>query len=176
MIIRSRGPLGRVTIPPMASKPHSADLRKGRRSAAKHCYHVTTSTLHRRKLFTDWRNARAVITQLCWAQGAELAKTIAFVVMPDHLHWILELGHSMSLNALVGRVKGRSSRLIATGSIWQSGFHDHAIRQDEDLRAICRYVIANPLRAGLVTTVCEYPHWDCVYLDRDNRLDLERPL
>ena len=47
---------------------------------------------------------------------------------------------------------------------WQTGFHDHALRTEEDLPAIARYVIANPLRAGIVTSVRAYPHWDTVWL------------
>ncbi len=44
--------------------------------------------------------------------------------------------------------------------MWQKGFHDHAIREEEDLRAVARYVVANPVRAGLVQSVRDYPHWD----------------
>ncbi|MCF6281296.1 MAG: hypothetical protein L3J28_03650 [Candidatus Polarisedimenticolaceae bacterium] len=43
--------------------------------------------------------------------------------------------------------------------------HDRAIRKEEDLVAIARYIVANPLRAGLVKSIKDYPHWDCVWLD-----------
>jgi hypothetical protein len=46
-----------------------------------------------------------------------------------------------------------------TGSIWQEGFHDHAIRREERLRDTARYIIANPVRAGLAKSVRDYPHW-----------------
>jgi len=46
---------------------------------------------------------------------------------------------------------------------WQPGFHDRAIRSDEDLQALARYVVANPLRAGLVTSIGRYSHWDAVW-------------
>jgi REP element-mobilizing transposase RayT len=49
-------------------------------------------------------------------------------------------------------------------SVWQPGYHDHAVRQDEDLRAMARYVVANPVRAGLVKDIGDYPHWDAVWL------------
>jgi hypothetical protein len=48
--------------------------------------------------------------------------------------------------------------------LWQRGFHDHALRQDDDLAAAARYVIANPVRRGLVKRVADYPHWDAVWL------------
>jgi len=41
---------------------------------------------------------------------------------------------------------------------------DHALRSDEDLRAVARYVIANPVRAGLAQRVGGYPFWDAVWI------------
>ncbi|MNN75503.1 hypothetical protein D3C81_1918110 [compost metagenome] len=51
-----------------------------------------------------------------------------------------------------------------TGKVWQSGYHDHALRRDEDLKAAARYLVANPLRAGLVKSVRDYPFWNAVWL------------
>jgi putative transposase len=48
--------------------------------------------------------------------------------------------------------------------IWQTGFHDHALRADEDVVRVARYIVANPLRAGLVSSPGEYPHWDAVWV------------
>ena len=44
------------------------------------------------------------------------------------------------------------------------GLHDHAVRSDEDFRALARYVVANPLRAGLVSQIGDYPLWDAAWL------------
>lgn len=48
--------------------------------------------------------------------------------------------------------------------IWQNGFFDHGVRCDVDLRTIARYIIANPLRAGLCEHMGEYPWWDAEWL------------
>jgi len=47
--------------------------------------------------------------------------------------------------------------------MWQDGFHDHAIRKEEDLADIARYVVANPLRAGLVRRIGDYSLWDSIW-------------
>jgi hypothetical protein len=39
-------------------------------------------------------------------------------------------------------------------------FHDHALRGDEDLQSVTRYLVGNPLRAGLVENIGEYPFWN----------------
>ena len=76
----------------------------------------------------------------------------------------------LQLSAVVGKIKSHSSRLInrlhgTRGQpIWQRGFHDHALRKDESVLAAARYIIANPLRAGLVRRVGDYPLWDAVWL------------
>jgi REP element-mobilizing transposase RayT len=90
--------------------------------------------------------------------------------MPDHLHWLMSLSAGISLSDVIGRMKRHVSRKInsdlggiGTG-IWQRGFHDHALRSDEDVRDVARYIVANPLRAGLVKRVGDYPLWDAVWL------------
>ena len=44
------------------------------------------------------------------------------------------------------------------------GYYDHAIRKEEDIKGLAHYIIANPLRAGLVTNINDYPHWDAVWM------------
>jgi hypothetical protein len=48
--------------------------------------------------------------------------------------------------------------------VWQRGYHDHAVRREEDIKSLARYVIANPVRAGLTHSVGSYPHWDAAWL------------
>ena len=50
------------------------------------------------------------------------------------------------------------------GALSQKGYHDHGVRREEDLRVLARYVVANPVRAGLVGRVGNYPLWDAVWL------------
>lgn len=42
--------------------------------------------------------------------------------------------------------------------IWQPGYHDHALRDDEDYGARVRYTLENPVRAGLVERPEAYPY------------------
>lgn len=145
------------------------NLRKGRYSEPGRVYLVTTVTDMRRPLFADFSLGRLLVGEIRGADRAELCETLAFVVMPDHLHWLVRL-RSEALSPLVLRVKSRSAIAINRHRrepgirVWQKGFHDHAVRCDEDLRALARYVIANPTRAGLVRSVRHYPLWDALWL------------
>ena len=150
-------------MPEEHAKPHGKDLRKGRVSLPGQVYHVTAITFERQPVFSDLRSARVLISALREAQARSEAATLAFVVMPDHMHWLLQLGEDASLSAVVGAVKAVTAHGLGK-RIWQSGFHDHALRQEEDLAKLARYIVANPLRAGLVQRVGDYSHWDAVWL------------
>ena len=150
-------------MPEEHAKPHGKDLRKGRVSLPGQVYHITTITFDREPVFSDLRSARVLINTLREAQLRGEAMTLAFVVMPDHLHWLLQLEARASLSSVIGAVKAVTAQGLG-GRIWQSGFHDHALRQEEDLAQLARYIVANPLRAGLVQQVGDYPHWDAVWL------------
>ncbi len=69
----------------------------------------------------------------------------------------------------MGRTKSRTTvalnrKLRREGPLWQPGFHDRAIRKEEDLQAVARYIVANPVRAGLAGKVGDYPLWDATWL------------
>ena len=148
----------------------AGDLRKGRWSGAHQVYLITTVSQHRAPIFEEPVCARAVLHALRHATERGFSHTHAFLVMPDHLHWLMSLGDEVGLSATVGRVKGTSARWInsalnRTGlAVWQPGFHDHALRTEEDISGITRYVVANPLRAGLVARAGDYPWWDAEWI------------
>ncbi|WP_024695527.1 transposase [Pseudomonas syringae] len=152
----------------MAGKAYSHRLRIGRASDVGQIYLVTAKTFQRAPAFSDWRLGRLLVSELRDVQERQLADSLAWVVMPDHFHWLLELkGHSLS--GVVQRVKSRSAIAVnkasgCSGTFWQSGFHDIAVREERNLVHFARYIVANPVRAGLVNSVREYPLWDAVWL------------
>lgn len=147
---------------------HGKDLRKGRTSEPGRPYLVTTVTRERCRVFTHWRTGRLVVDSLRRIDAGEYANTLAWVIMPDHLHWLVVPG-TESLEAVVRRLKSDSARCVnraagSAGPLWQKGYHDHAVRQDEDVQVLARHIVANPLRAGIVEQIGDYPLWDCIYL------------
>jgi len=152
----------------MRKSLYSHRLRRGRCSEPGRAYLITVVVYQRRPIFTDWRIGRLLVAELKRAQDQQWVKSIAWVVMPDHLHWLVQLENA-SLERLMQTVKSRSTLTInralnRTGAFWQTGYHDRAIRDNEDLRPYARYIIANPLRAGLVKKVADYPLWDACWL------------
>lgn len=149
-------------------RPHSQQLRLGRFSKTSRLYLLTSTTLNRAPVFNDFDAARLLVAELRRAEEEGAAQSLAWVVMPDHFHWLVELG-TASLKRLMRRVKSRSTMMInrhqrRSGQLWQKGFHDRALRREEDVQAVARYIVMNPKRAGLVARVGDYPHWDAIWL------------
>ena len=144
-------------------------LRRGRRSLVNHIYHVTTTTKAREAFFAESEAAQAA--SRCFIEPPLLgdAVLLAWVLMPDHVHWLLQLGTCDSLDTVVARLKSASARktnaaLGRKGALWETAYHDRAMRSDERLVQVAQYIVANPLRAGLVTDIRDYPYWNSIWL------------
>lgn len=154
-----------------SSLPESGyrELRKGRWSEPGRIYLVTTTTLDRVRYFGNWKlasRASAVIHSVdTWQPHAQL---LCWVLMPDHWHGLVRLAGTASLAKVIGLAKGRISRTVGLEAggkpVWAAGFHDRALRRDDDVLAAARYIVANPVRAGLVASVRRYPYWNSVWL------------
>ena len=145
------------------------ELRKGRYSEAGQIYFVTIVTQGRKPYFSNLYLARQAIKQIGLLHNEEKLYSFTWVVMPDHVHWLFQLGDEQSLPHVINLFKGRTARVLnkdinKKGKFWQSAYYDHAVRKDENIKEIARYIVANPLRAGLVDRIEEYPHWDADWI------------
>jgi REP element-mobilizing transposase RayT len=152
----------------MLNSPAAHRLRVGRYAEVSRIYLLTTNTFHRIPVFKDFTLGRLVVEQFRNAQSLGLAHSLAWVVMPDHFHWLIELQEG-SLSELMQKTKSMSTKAVKlstgrTTSLWQRGFHDRALRREDDLLKLARYVVANPLRAGLVEKLGDYPLWDAIWV------------
>ena len=172
-------PSGRITVAQARGWPQTGcmttigpghrALRKGRASLAGQAYLLTAVVSCRRPLFADIALGMVACRELhrMTRDGGQL-ETLCWVLMPDHLHLLARLADG-DLSRAMGNLKARISHEVnrargSGGGIWSRGFHDRAIRREQDLRDVARYVIANPVRARLVESVRAYPFWDAKWL------------
>lgn len=82
--------------------------------------------------------------------------------MPDHAHLLVEgLDDSSDLRRLAKLMKQHSgaAHAMRTGQrLWQEGYYDRVLRQEEDAKYVARYILDNPVRAGLAKSPGEYPY------------------
>jgi len=87
----------------------------------------------------------------------------AYVVMPSHIHALLEFllrDMKVSLEDFkkwTGYMAMKELKLEQK-RFWQREWFDHWVRSDEEATAICRYIRQNPVKAGLVTRYQDWPH------------------
>ena len=90
---------------------------------------------------------------------------IAWVVMPDHVHLLIRLQGEETLPAVMNRINSCTAKAVnrvigARGPVWQGAYHDRALRDERDFLPAARYLLANPIRAGLVAGLGAYPSWN----------------
>ncbi len=90
---------------------HAHHLRRHRVSHPGRLYMLTTVTHQRRPLFHNFNLARLVVNHLRQADRENSCVTLAWVVMPDHVHWLIEL-KQVTLATLMRRFKSRSSHAL----------------------------------------------------------------
>ena len=149
--------------------PGHRALRRHRIDIPGGIYLITTTTQKRQKLFSDFTCASAMARQFVRADLLHGIELLAWVLMPDHVHWLIQMQNNTSLSEWASRMKSGSARHFNritghTGPVWARAFHDHALRTNEDVKSLACYIIANPLRAGLAENIGDYPFWNAVWL------------
>lgn len=118
----------------------------------------------------DSRVAEAVVEALRRGEGErKLYRLCAHVVMANHVHLLLE--PLAPLRKITQWIKGYSAhqanRILGYGgqSFWQHESYDHWVRDEREYHRIARYIESNPVSAGLVSSIEEWP-WSSASRDR----------
>jgi putative transposase len=87
--------------------------------------------------------------------------------MPDHLH-VLTAGRSDTSDArkcaeMFRRKSGYHFRRLVGVRLWQEGYFDRVLRNEESTREVVRYILENPVRAGLCLDLRAYPFSGSTY-------------
>ncbi|MDV3468400.1 transposase [Stenotrophomonas sp. C3(2023)] len=143
----------------------SPALQRGRFSSIGCCYVVTTVTHKRHRHLADPRAATELQHWIAHADTQDLTRTHAWVIMPDHLHWMFTL-RTGALEQAVRTVKSRTAKAINQrcglhGAFWQAGYYDQLQRDERQWRQQALYIVNNPVRAGLVSALNDYPYLWC---------------
>jgi REP element-mobilizing transposase RayT len=102
-----------------------------------------------------------VIEQLLHNANLFEFAVLAYVLMPDHGHVLVEAQSERSdFPAFVKRFKqttGFKYRQETGQALWQPGYHERVLRDDEATETVVRYILENPIRARLAVGLGEYP-------------------
>ena len=110
-------------------------------------YALTTATHQRRALFVRTFNAELLVKTLFHYRDQGRYRLHGFVVMPEHLHVLLNPSSTRTIERCAQCFKGgfpHEVRKQFAGEVWQSGFHEHRIRDRDDFQTQLGYIAANP--------------------------------
>ena len=127
-----------------------------------HRYSLTFCTDRRQRLFTDAATVELVTQQLVRASHEQKFAVLAYCFMPDHLHVLSEgTADDSDCRRFIKAFKQYSGYYYSQNrgnTLWQRYGFEHVLRDDEVTFQVARYILANPVRAGLAATVEQYPY------------------
>ena len=168
--IEQRSRLGRD---PAISYP--AVMRRYLRSHSGQVYFFTLVTHERRQILTTERGRKSLREAIQCVRRDHPFEITAIVLLPDHLHAVLELprgdrNYSTRWRLIKSQFTQRwresggtegdlskSRQQKGERGIWQRRFYEHTCRDEDDLKRCVDYVHVNPLKHGLVRKVHEWP-------------------
>lgn len=138
-------------------------------------YFLTFATHHRLHRFVSDEAVSLVWLQFLRAAREEGFEILAFCFMPDHVHLVVVgTSEASDLLAFIRRAKQFSGYYYSQRfkqRLWQPDGYEHVLRNDEATEAVIRYVIENPLKAGLVDRLEDYRFFGSEVYTRDALID-----
>jgi putative transposase len=127
-----------------------------------HQYSLTFCTHHRQRHFIDGRVVSLTLTQFLRAAEEQQFAVLVYCFMPDHAHLLVEgLAETSDGKRFIKLGKQYSGYAFSRefgARLWQPWGFERVLRAEEDTHVVCRYILQNPVRAGLVGRVLDYPY------------------
>jgi putative transposase len=139
-------------------------------------YSLTWCTFQRSPVFRSAERVDAALVQISRSAQRHAIAILAYCFMPDHLH-LLAAGTSETSDARrfvdTGKQLSGYEYQQATGArLWQRLSWDRVLRAEDDTAAVMRYLLLNPVRAGLAERPLDYPGSGSLVFNREALLDV----
>jgi putative transposase len=126
-------------------------------------YFITFNTWKKLELTSE---ARKIVLDACLYFHKKRYKIYSAVIMPDHVHLLLEPlvkseNEYWSLSSILHSIKSYSSKQVAQvmkhiGIVWQDERYDRIIRNEQEFQQFWDYIRENPVKANLSNSPEEY--------------------
>jgi REP element-mobilizing transposase RayT len=158
--------------------------RRGRNNIiVEHFFFVTTTVVQFTNIFSDHKYSDLLINNIKHYREKYKFNILAYLIMPSHFHWIVELNHKLdTISDVMRDIKKYSAwdileeiaktdkhlvnifNTAAEGysnqkkKFWMSRFDDEVIRNEGMYWTKLHYIHNNPLKAGLVDRPEDYKY------------------
>lgn len=127
-------------------------------------FHVLNRAARRDRLFHTDGDYQGFLRVLIEGHRRTPVDLMAYCVMPNHFHLVVKSDDTNRLSAFMQWCTGTHSKRwhvwngsTGTGPVYQGRFKSFPIQSDPHFLTVCRYVEANPVRAGLVKHAADWP-------------------
>jgi REP element-mobilizing transposase RayT len=126
-------------------------------------YHIYNRGANRQPIFRDDENYRFLLARVKEAAAEWQASVLAYCLMPNHFHFVLRQDGDRPLSGFMQAVfnsytKAFNKRYQRSGTLFEGPYRALAVTTQEYLLHLCRYVHRNPLDAGLVARLGDWPY------------------
>jgi len=163
-------------------------------------YFITSNVWKRQPIFLEMANVLLLLADFAFYRQKFGYLIFAWVIMPDHFHWLIQPSaanfakfyndqiqrkgkysndpHCYYLSYIMESLKSHSAQVIKKQQmvhLWQPGFHDRLVRDQNTFRAAINYIHNNPVNAGLVEDFIDYPwsSYQAMFAGDDSLLRLD---
>ena len=126
---------------------------------------ITQVVEKRRPIFRENRGAQLWLETLRAVKVIHPFSMVAYVLLPEHFHLLIipqgsetfsTIMHSLKRNFSADYYETHGGR--GQGALWQKGFFDHVIRDEEDLHHHLDYIHFNPVKHCVAVSAAEWPY------------------
>ena len=133
-----------------------------RGQVAGYAYHILNRGNGGMSVFHKDGDYSAFLDLLAKAKTKCSVRVLAVCLMPNHFHLVVQPVAEATVSAfmqwwMTSHVRRYHEHYRSHGHVWQGRFKSFPIQQDGHLLTVIRYILRNPVRAGLVTQVLDWP-------------------
>jgi putative transposase len=140
-------------------------------------YFITMNTFEWQKVLIEPEMLASLRRAVALAKGKYPFENHAWVVMPDHMHFVIRT-HHVELGRFIGCFKSHMTRDFSQfsyknytlnnrykwrrrakrGRLWHLRFYDHRITDQQDYERCVKYCLYNPVKHGYTATAWDWPY------------------
>jgi putative transposase len=137
--------------------PAAPEIRAG------HFYHVYNRGVNRQAIFFSARNYRFFIERLRHYFQPNLVNIVAYCLMPTHFHLLIQshiddFGMEVMQPFVTSYTKAINREQGRVGSLFQGKYKADLVSTDAHIRNATLYIHRNPIEAGYVERLTEWPY------------------
>ena len=138
-----------------------------------YCYYITIVTHSRNPILIE--NIELLRKSFSYAKSLFSFQIKSIVILPDHIHMIIEVTHAKDYPKIISSIKryfskhcdpkfcegiyqSKSRTKQGYNLVWQKRFYEHTIRDEKDYQTKIQYINNNPLKHRLVQNIHDWKY------------------